>query len=63
MPPNVITLIDISYHQNTSAVTSTESGMAVSVINVVRRFSKNTSSTITTSAAPMYNASATFCTP
>ncbi len=61
-PPSVITLIDMSNQRNTSAVVTIESGIAVSVIAVVRKLSRNRNSTITTRTAPSRKASATFAT-
>ena len=60
MPPRVIVLSDRPNQLNTSAVVSNDNGMAVSVIAVVRKFSRNKNSTITTRPAPMSSASCTF---
>ena len=40
-PPSVIVLIDMPNHLNTRPVTTIESGIAVSVMNVVRKFNRN----------------------
>ena len=59
-PPSVITLIDCPSHWNTSAVTASDSGIAVSEITVVRAESKKANSTIATMMAPSRSASATL---
>ena len=65
-PPRVITLIESSVpvscpiRRNTTIVITSESGMAVRVMNVVRKLSRNRNSTTTTRAAPMANASPTL---
>ena len=59
-PPSVIVLTEMSNALNTSAEMTMESGMAVSVIAVVRTLSRNRNSTITTRMAPSRRASSTF---
>ena len=59
-PPSVITLIDWPSHWNTSAVTASDSGIAVSEISVVRSDSRKANSTIATMIAPSRSASATL---
>ena len=51
-PPSVIVLIEIPTSLKTSAVIAIDSGIAVSVMSVVRKLSRKRNSTITTSAAP-----------
>ena len=69
IPPRVITLIErvvpvsIPASRKTSVVITSESGIAVSVMNVVRRLSRNRNSTITTSTAPITSASPTLKMP
>ena len=53
-------LIDIPSHLKTSPVITIERGMAVSVMNVVRKFSRKRNSTMTTSTAPSRRASMTL---
>ena len=59
-PPSVIVLIDIPSHLNTSPVITIDSGMAVSVMKVVRKLSRKRNSTITTSTPPSRRASTTL---
>ena len=65
MPPRVITLIEIDWpvsapnSLNTMAVTTRDSGIAVSVMKVVRRFIKNRNRTTTTKIPPINRASST----
>ncbi|TWU34860.1 hypothetical protein Poly41_40030 [Novipirellula artificiosorum] len=69
MPPSVITLIESSLpviqpiNRKTIVVSTNESGIAVKVINVVRKFSKNRNRTMTTNTAPIAIASATLKIP
>ena len=51
-PPSVIVLIDMPNQRKTMAVMTIDSGMAVSVMNVVRKFSRKINSTITTRMPP-----------
>ena len=60
IPPSVIVLIDRSNTAKTSAVMRIESGIAVSVMNVVRTFIRNRKRITTTSSPPSRSASATF---
>ena len=60
MPPSVIVLIESPNTANTIAVMTSESGMAVSVMNVVLKFIKNRNRMITTKMPPSRNASTTF---
>ena len=59
-PPSVIVLIDMPNHLKTSPVTTIDSGMAVSVMNVVRKLSRNRNRMITTRMPPSRSASMTF---
>ena len=59
-PPSVIVLIDMPSHLKTRPVITMESGMAVSVMKVVRRLSRKRNSTSTTSTPPSRSASITF---
>ncbi len=59
-PPSVIVLIDMPNHLKTSPVTTIDSGIAVSVMNVVRKLSRNRKSTITTKMPPSRKASMTL---
>ena len=59
-PPSVIVLIDIPSHVKTSPVITIERGMAVSVMKVVRKFSRKRKSTMTTSTPPSRRASTTL---
>ena len=69
MPPSVITLmlssVPVSQPMslNTTEVMTSDNGMAVSEMNVVRTFSRNRNRTISTSTAPMTSASPTLYTP
>ena len=69
IPPRVMTLIDSSLplriptRRKTSVVNTSDSGMAVSVMNVVRKFSRNRNKTMMTSTAPITSASATLKIP
>ena len=60
MPPSVIVLIETSKILNTMAVMARESGIAVRVMTVVRKFSRKRKSTMTTSSEPSRTASSTF---
>ena len=53
-------MIDCPSHWNTSAVTASDSGIAVSEISVVRTDSRKANSTIATMIAPSRSASATL---
>ena len=59
-PPSVIVLMEMPISQKAMAVTAIDSGMAVSVMIVVRRFIRKTSSTINTRIAPSRTASTTL---
>ena len=59
-PPRVIVLIDMPAAAKTSAVMTSDSGMAVSVINVVLIFIRNRTRMITTRMTPSRSASTTF---
>ena len=69
IPPSVITLMDrcvpVIWPQirNTSVVITSESGIAVSVMNVVRKFSRNKNRMMTTRTAPITRASPTLKIP
>ena len=69
MPPSVMTLIDrlcpdtTPNSRNTRAVIASESGIASSVMNVVRRLRRKRKSTITTNAAPIASDSLTLWMP
>ena len=63
IPPRVITLIDRSNQSKIRAVVRTESGIAVRVINVVRRLNRNRNRTTMTRTAPSRRASATLAMP
>ena len=51
-PPSVIVLIDMPNHLKTSPVITIDSGIAVSVMNVVRKFSRKRNRMITTRMPP-----------
>ena len=53
-------LIDMSNHLKTSPVTTIESGIAVSVMNVVRKLSRNRNRMMTTRMPPSRRASMTL---
>ena len=59
-PPRVIVLIDIPNHLNTRPVITIDSGIAVSVISVVRKLSRKTNSTAATRIPPSRRAAITF---
>ena len=59
-PPRVMVLIDIPAAEKTRAVITSESGIAVSVIKVVRMFIRKRTRTITTRMTPSRRASMTF---
>ncbi len=59
-PPSVMTLIDWPSHCRTSTATASDSGIAVSVISVVRADSRNANSTMATMIAPSRSACATL---
>ena len=69
IPPSVMTLMESSVPliqpmiRNVRVVSTSDSGIAVSVMNVVRKFSRNKNSTIMTSTAPITSASATLKIP
>ena len=52
MPPSVMLLTPTPAKENTNSVIAKDRGIAVSVISVVRRFNKNSSSTRVTMIAP-----------
>ena len=60
IPPRVIVLIDSPIKSNTMNVVSSDSGIAVSVMIVVRKFRRNNARIITTRIAPSRNAATTF---
>ena len=53
-------LIDMPNHLKTRPVTTIESGIAVSVMNVVRKFSRNRNRMMTTRMPPSRSASITL---
>ena len=57
---SVIVLIDMSNHLNTSPVTTMDSGMAVSVMNVVRKLSRKMKRMMATRMPPSRKAAMTF---
>ena len=59
-PPSVIVLIEMSNALKTSAVMSSDNGIAVSVMNVVRKFSRKRKRTMTTRIEPSRSASSTL---
>ena len=59
-PPNVIVLIERPKAPNTNAVMIIDSGIAVSVMNVVRKLTRNKNRTITTRMLPSRSAPTTF---
>ena len=59
-PPSVIVLIDMSNHLNTSPAVTIDSGIAVSVINVVRKFSRKINRMMTTRMPPSRSAMITL---
>ena len=60
MPPSVIVLIETSKIEKTMAVMASDSGIAVSVMTVVRKFRRKRKSTITTRMEPSRTASSTL---
>ena len=61
-PPKVIVLIERPSALNTNPVVTIERGIAVSVMKVVRKFSRNKNSITTTSRPPSRSASTTLAT-
>ncbi len=59
-PPRVIVLMDRPKYQKMRPVITIESGIAVSVIKVVRKFSRNANKMITTRMPPSRSASITL---
>ncbi len=68
-PPSVITLMESSVpemypiNRKTSVVITSDSGIAVSVMNVVLKFSRNRNNIMITSTAPITSASPTLKIP
>ena len=56
-PPSVMEFTEMPNHLNTSSVMPKDSGMAISVMKVVRKFSRNKKSTSVTMSAPSRMAS------
>ena len=59
-PPNVKVFIEIPNNLKIMAVVINDKGIAVSVIMVVRKFSKNINKMMITKMNPSLNASSTF---
>ena len=62
-PPSVIVLIDMPNHLKTSPVTTIDKGIAVSVMNVVRKLRRNRKRMMTTRILPSRSASITLWMP
>ena len=61
-PPKVMVLIPSPAHLKTMKVTSSDNGMAVRVIAVVRKLSRKMKRTTATMRLPSRSASSTLCT-